>query len=388
MKQFLYLCMLITICLKTMAQIDLYDRNWDTVFYDDFSSYRTWDPQTWISSDGKWKTLADIWITHGNNGFEHQIYQYNNCVFDLTDNTVKLVSEYDYLGTIPTWHYMIPSHMNGVYPNIYGYNNSDNGVDSWYYFSGEIDVNERPFHYGYFEIKCKLPIHPGSFPAFWLYGGEEGTSNDYYNEIDVVEYSNGIITDSINNYYRQFTCGVYCDNEHYASISIARENPILSPNVLDLRNYHVYACEWLPSSVKWYVDGNIVNEYYDRDSIPHHEMNLRTNYAINSYALSDHLNNGQPIWFDGDVMTINYIKVCQLDTHCNTDAVITCQSDLDNFDYAVMRSIAISPTSRSVTVRNTDHVTFRTTDYVEIEAPFTVEYGGEFTVIIQECPDN
>ena len=80
--------------------------------------------------------------------------------------------------------------------------------------------------------------------------------------------------------------------------------------------------------------------------------------------------------------------VYHLDTHCDMDAVITSQSDLDNFDYAVMKSIDISPTSRSVAVRSTDHVTFRATDYVEIEGPFNVEYGGRFTVMIQECPDN
>ena len=80
--------------------------------------------------------------------------------------------------------------------------------------------------------------------------------------------------------------------------------------------------------------------------------------------------------------------VYHLDTHCDMDAVITSQSDLDNFDYAVMKSIDISPTSRSVAVRSTDHITLRATDYFQASNPFFVEYGGEFSVIIQECPTN
>lgn len=384
MKKFLYLCVSIITCLNAMAQIDLYDRNWDTVFYDDFSSYRTWDPQTWISSDGKWKALAGNWVTHGNSN-EHQLYQYQNCIFNAADNTMRLVSEYDWDGDIPAHNYSLPSGYGG-YPNPYGQNNS--GVDSWYYFSGEIDVRDMPFLYGYFEIKCKLPIHLGSFPAFWLVGLSEAPNNSYYNEIDVFEYSNSIVdADHFNdNYYKQFTCGIYCDNDNYDIASHARKNPILPIGNSDLRNYHVFSCEWLPYSVKWFVDGQLINDYYVRDSIPHHPMNLRTDYAIDSWALLDHYPHNVPIWFGSDVMTIDYIKVSQLNTDCDAEEIFTNQSDLDNFDYAVKKDIKILPSSRSVKIRNTDHITLRATDYVQINNSFQVEYGGEFTVIIHECP--
>ncbi len=161
MKKFLYFCLLITICLNAMAQIDPYDRNWDTFLYDDFSTYRTWDSINWRSSDLKWKALAGNGITHGNGGNEKQIYQYQNCVFDTTDNTMKLISEYDWGDRIPAHNYSLPSGMHGNYPNILGQNNGVIGVDKWYYFSGEIDVNEQPFHYGYFEIEAPFSIEYG-----------------------------------------------------------------------------------------------------------------------------------------------------------------------------------------------------------------------------------
>ena len=47
--------------------------------------------------------------------------------------------------------------------------------DNKFYFSGAIEYvkniwfpDQGKFQYGYFEILCKLPIHQGAFPAFWL----------------------------------------------------------------------------------------------------------------------------------------------------------------------------------------------------------------------------
>lgn len=37
MKKIIYLCAMMLLCLNAMAQIDPYDKNWDTVFIEDFS---------------------------------------------------------------------------------------------------------------------------------------------------------------------------------------------------------------------------------------------------------------------------------------------------------------------------------------------------------------
>ena len=72
---------------------------------------------------------------------------------------------------------------------------------------------------------------------------------------------------------------------------------------------------------------------------------------------------------------------------CDSDAEITCQSDLDDFAYIVLKSIAITSTIETISVGSTDKVTFRATDDFEITGPFQVNSGGELTVIIQECPE-
>ncbi len=86
-------------------------------------------------------------------------------------------------------------------------------------------------------------------------------------------------------------------------------------------------------------------------------------------------------------MIIDYIKVCQLKWDCNTDETITCQSDLDGFDYAVKKTVSIVSTINQPIVSSGDKATFRVADSFEITGPFEVQSGGEFTVILQECPN-
>lgn len=96
--------------------------------------------------------------------------------------------------------------------------------------------------------------------------------------------------------------------------------------------------------------------------------------------------NGDSIWIGTDEMVIDYIKVYQLATDCSTDETITCQNDLDSFDFKLKKSVAITASNGPITVDNTDKVTFRVTDSFEITGPFQVDLGGEFTVIRQDCP--
>lgn len=85
-------------------------------------------------------------------------------------------------------------------------------------------------------------------------------------------------------------------------------------------------------------------------------------------------------------MVIDYINVYQLNWDCSTEEIIARQSDLNNFNYAVKKSIEISSSIEPVFVQNIDKLTFRATDSFEITGPFQTEVGSEFTVIIQDCP--
>jgi beta-glucanase (GH16 family) len=391
MKKFLYFCGMILLSMNVMAQIDPYDRNWDTIVYDGFSTPgRFWHHWSFCSNDGVWRAYPGFGVT---NGKELQVYQFDNCHFNDNDNVMELVSEFDEKDSIPTHHYALPSWMHNNYP--------DN--DSLFFFSGEIDYyNEQMtdygrFKYGYFEIRCKLPIHTGAFPAFWLwYADSISPNNRYYEEIDIFEFSWSFenFPNGHNNPHPHgagnphcFTTGIhYSDttNHLHWKHSKARNFPMIGDS---LNHWHSFACEWLPEHVIWYCDGNIVNEYHNPDNIPQHSLTLKTNYAIDKYALHDHLFGDTLIWKSSDKMIIDYIKVYQLNWDCNTDETIAQQSDLEYFDYGVKKSIDITASIEPVHVGNTDKVTFRATNSFEITGPFQVDYGGEMTAIMQSCPE-
>ena len=387
MKKFIYLCGMMLLSLNMMAQIDLNDRNWDTVLFDDFTiPGRYWIDSSFISSDSVWKAYSNG-LTHGKN---KMIYQYSHCHFNDTAGYMELVAEYA-RDSILAHNYHLPYTIH-TYPN-------DTNL---YYFSGRIDhydkygLDSAKYKYGYFEIRCKLPVHQGAFPAFWLQSSSTNSLDPYYEEIDIFEYSwslgypNATWLHPVNPHPTYvgdphvITCGIYHNltgespnDEHHDSYG--RVYPNNMPDVG--AGFHVYGCEWMPDHVYWYFDGQLINSYTNLEHIPRHPLILKTNYAIDGFF--DH---GDTIWAGPGTMTIDYIKVYQLKWDCSTDEVIACQSDLDNFLYKVKKSISITSTVDEPIVSSTDKVTFRMTNSFDITGPFEVQQGGEFTVVQQDCP--
>ena len=403
MKKFVYLCGMMLLSMNMMAQIDLNDMNWRNPLHEDFTLLgRTWNSNSFLSSDGYWRGYPGSGVTHGN---EKQVYQFTQCHFNDLEETMELVAEFDSAKRIPHNNYYLPSWMwpsNGGD----GYPSSD----GLYYFSGEIDyvnynfnTNEtEKFLYGYFEIRCKLPAHRGAFPAFWLHGSSKDSLDPYYEEIDIFEYT-WSISDPYGwhwNYSNPhptyagdpwvISTGIYHNLHGNGCVpnddAYARNYPRLNGS-LDVSGWHTYSCEWMPDHVYWFLDGNLVNSYYDVMHIPRHPMTLKTDYCINRYALENYYDNGQPEWMGRGVMTIDYINVYQLEWDCETDETITCQSDLDGFDFAVKKNISVTSSVVEPIVSSSDKVTFRVTDSFEITGQFQADSGCEFTVIRQNCPE-
>lgn len=378
MNKINYLWVLFLISFRAMAQIDPYDSNWESIINDNFSndSWNTYSNWLICHPTGYYRTYLPEWgsgVSRGSD--EHQVYQRGNVEFG-NGRGLKLKSYY--VGGDPPQPLMC-----GNYDIPSGYT-CDTSHHTLFYKSGCVETTDQ-FLYGYFEIKCSLPIHTGSFPAFWLYG--EGSN--YYNEIDIFEYSNGIVN---QDYYKQFSCGLYCDNTHHAPsdfelLSQARVTPILPYESEDLTHPHVFACEWLPEHVAWYVDGIMVNEYSYYDSIPHHPMVLKINYAINNYAVPDHgVYMNQPIWRENDEMKIEYLKVLQLQTDCDTDVLINNVYDLVTYQPSVKKSIVIQPSNELTTPTNTN-LNMRAVDSIVIKNGFTLPIGSQITLQTQMCPE-
>ena len=400
MKKFVYLCGMILLSMNMMAQIDLNDKNWDTLFIEDFTtSGRTWDTLSFLSSDDLWRAYPGDGVSSNS---EHHVYQFSNSHFNDADGQMELVAEYaknqidnnDYY--LPLW--MLPSYGGSGYPSS----------TNLYYFSGEIDYinynhqtqqSER-FRFGYFEIRCKLPEEQGAHPAFWLHGADTNPSDSYYEEIDILEYSWALgdpiaagwlsvpnpkptqpgdpwvystaIVHNLHGQYVDFDTDVY--GQGYPRINYGQS----------ITGWHTYSCEWMPDHIYWYLDGELVNSYFDKDHIPNHPLTLKTNYAIDGYY-----NHGGTTWMGTDKMDIDYIRVYQLKWDCDTDEVIICQDELNTFIHnpSVKNSVTITPVNGSVSIGNTGIVTFRVAGSFEITGPFEASSGCEFTVIRQDCPE-
>lgn len=392
MKKFIYLCGMMLLSANMMAQIDLNDGYWEVVIDEDFDiSGRTWNAQSFLSSDDLWRAYPGHGVTSSYDGFTYpMVYQFTHCRFNDTDEVMQLISEYDYAGIIASNSYYLPKWMQ-ITEGGPGYPNNDN----LYFFSGNIDFvnyNHREhtidkFLFGYFEIRCKLPIHNGSWPAFWLCGN----GPDSYEEIDILEYTstNGCDNDPLKGYSMGIwhnpngTNYVGYDNVQGALkyFEAFHHLPLAST---DLSQYHTYGCEWMPDYIRWYCDGNMVAEYHDVAHIPQYPKTLKITYGLNNIAIDgSNLPNG---WSGTDDLTIDYVRVYKLNTDCETNQHITTATQFANYDNKMKRSITIGAPSGCLTVPSNTNVTMRASDFILINGDFEITSGTQATFMVHECP--
>lgn len=388
MKKFIYLCGMMLLSLNMTAQIDLNYMNWNTIINEEFNTPgRTWDTLSFLSSDDLWRACSGHGVTSRN---YPMLYQFTQCHFNDSEGVMELVSEFDSLDSIPKNNYylpkfMWPSHGGDGYPQS----------DSLFFFSGNINyVNYNhqthkidKFLYGYFEIRCKLPIHNGSWPAFWLFGNGPTT----YEEIDILEYS---LSDCDHDTLKGYSCGIwhnpngtnydFSDSINDGAHKFFEYRHHLPPSALDLRQYHTYGCEWMPDYIRWYCDGVIVAEYHDIEHIPQHPKTLKANYALKNYSLD---NTNQPNgWSGSDVMTIDYIRVYALNTDCETDELITTGSQFASYDHKMKHSITIGSSNSAVIVPSNTNVSMRASDFILINGEFEIPSNSQMTLSVHDCP--
>lgn len=101
--------------------------------------------------------------------------------------------------------------------------------------------NTRAFQYGRMEARIKLPAVQGLWPAFWMLGSDiTQVGWPASGELDIMEQ-----IDTGNTVYG--TAHWQAANGTHASYGLS-----LNTTVSD---WHVYAIEWTPTTLTWYVDG-------------------------------------------------------------------------------------------------------------------------------------
>lgn len=158
------------------------------------------------------------------------------------------------------------------------------------------------FTYGRVESRMKIPSGMGLWPAFWMLGSNI-TSNPWPNcgEIDIMENIGkepNIIHATIHG------PGYYAENGPTKQYSLP--DPVAGA-------FHVFAIEWEPDVIRWYVDGVLYSTKTKAD-IPSnatwvysHPFFLLLNVAVGGGWPG----NPDSTTMFPQTMTVDYVRVCQ-----------------------------------------------------------------------------
>jgi beta-glucanase (GH16 family) len=156
------------------------------------------------------------------------------------------------------------------------------------YTSGRLDTRNKfaPI-YGRFEIRGKLPVGQGIWPAYWLYPQNRNWQMEYvmseavangresfipeerpwYSEIDIMEFLGhepNILYGTLHYYsfdgQKKTSSGTWKGDVDYS------------------KDFHIYTLEWEPDSMRWFIDGQLIHR--TASGIPHTPHYLIINTAI------------------------------------------------------------------------------------------------------------
>lgn len=117
--------------------------------------------------------------------------------------------------------------------------------------------------HGYFEIRCKIPSTPAQWPAFWLV-----SRASWPPEIDIFEFFTTTFTDRFSS------------TQHWGK---EPDHPMEGANHRVCRPaeyFHIYACEWTATEIRWYYDNQLVRIASDGISDFVYHMHIVVNSAI------------------------------------------------------------------------------------------------------------
>ena len=131
--------------------------------------------------------------------------------------------------------------------------------------------------YGRFEARIKIPSHVGTFPAFWLYHQKRRWEGTQRTEIDIME-NLGHAPQFIYNsfHYHTDVTSSYSGNANFIKPSPSGQ---IFTGADFSENYHVYAVEWSPGYVAWFVDDQKVSEMWN-ENVNYEELYLIINLAM------------------------------------------------------------------------------------------------------------
>jgi beta-glucanase (GH16 family) len=158
--------------------------------------------------------------------------------------------------------------------------------------------------YGRWEVRAKLPGTKGMWPAIWLLPDTKKHRWPSQGEIDIMENRGNEPTMTSSAFH-------YGTNPPYSHKFVTQNQPTSKQGSVDYHaGFHVYACEWDPQEIRFYVDGEkhytVTNDmtggFLDRQTAP---MQLVINTAVGG----DFLDNPDDSTVWPQTFEIDYVRV-------------------------------------------------------------------------------
>ena len=159
----------------------------------------------------------------------------------------------------------------------------------------EVQKSERKYtpQYGYFEIRAKAIQSNNNVCAFWMIGFEDVP--EHSSEICIMEIKGNNIrnSQSVNGHGLRAFADPNLKDEFFED-----------PYDFEASNFHIYAAEWRPDGIDFYIDNKLVNSIQQS---PSYEMQ----FMLNIYEVSTDLALGKNESTYPKEFEIDYIRVFQ-----------------------------------------------------------------------------
>lgn len=164
----------------------------------------------------------------------------------------------------------------------------ERGYGTMKYTSGRLDTRGKfaPV-YGRFEIRAKLPGGKGLWPAHWLYPQNRNWLMEYTMSRAVAEGNERLIPEE-RPWYSEIDIMEFLGHErsvlygtlHYTTFKGEKKSTSATWRGSEdyTADFHLYALEWEPDSMRWYIDGRLIHA--TATGIPHAPHYLILNTAV------------------------------------------------------------------------------------------------------------
>lgn len=301
-----------------------------------------------------------------NDSMSYRKRDFENCVLDTTGTgLMKIVSKNEYhVGLVWDW----PPCDND---SCIGFVCDSAHVPPICFYWDSIPFNyttnmlrsATKYKYGYFEMRCKIskPTPPmtnkGIGPNFWLFDADSIVP---HSEIDIFEFDGDT---------SQFGSAI-----HYKDTTgVVTHGIIGSPGLIevDFSDFHTFSINWSPEKIDFYLDDSLYVSSYEHSSdfIPMPiiiDVNLplftRCEFIDTTYTQLPHY------------YEIDYVRVYQLKSDCNSNYLIC---DYNDIDYKHYNTIYVGNTNCAVTVPQNKKLYLIYNDRIKLSPNFILEDGAE-----------